>query len=82
MWVVQEVKIANTGALTDDCLGFFPHPLYTLDLDLAPSDFHLFTHLKQFWVAYTWMRVKKIVKKWFSGLAADFYNTGIQTLVT
>jgi hypothetical protein len=26
--------------------------------------------------------VKKIVKDWFIGLAADFYDTGIQKLVT
>jgi hypothetical protein len=26
--------------------------------------------------------VKKAVKDWFSGLAADFYNAGIQKLVT
>jgi hypothetical protein len=26
--------------------------------------------------------VKKIVKDWFSGLAADFYNADIQKLIT
>jgi hypothetical protein len=26
--------------------------------------------------------VKKTVKDWFSGLAADFYNAGLQKLIT
>jgi hypothetical protein len=54
------------------CLGRFPlHPPYSPDL--GPSDFHLFTHLNQF-LGGTRMRsdkVKKTVKHWFSGLAAD-----------
>jgi hypothetical protein len=48
--------------------------------DLAPSDFHLFTHLKQF-LGGTCMgndeEVKKTVKDWFNGLAVDFYEAGI-----
>jgi hypothetical protein len=40
--------------------------------DLAPSDFHLFTHLKQF-LGGTCMGsdedMKKMVKGWFNGLA-------------
>jgi hypothetical protein len=55
----------------------FSHPSYSADL--APSDFHLVTHLKQF-LGGTRMRsdeaVKKTVKHWFSGLAADFYDAG------
>jgi hypothetical protein len=27
-------------------------------------------------------KLKKTVKDWFNGLAADFYNAGIQKLVT
>jgi hypothetical protein len=27
-------------------------------------------------------KVKKTVKDWFNGLAPDFYNTGIQKLIT
>lgn len=61
----------------------FVHPLYRLDP--AQSDFHLFRYLKQF-LGSTHMgtneEVKKTVKDWFSGLMADFYNAGIQTLVT
>jgi hypothetical protein len=51
----------------------FFHPPYSPDL--APSDFHLFTHLKQF-LGGTHMgrdeEVKKTVKDWFNGLAANF----------
>jgi hypothetical protein len=54
------------------------HPPYSLDL--GPSDFHLFAHLKQFLGSDE--EVKKIVKDWFTGLVADFYNAGIQKLVT
>jgi histone-lysine N-methyltransferase SETMAR len=53
--------------------------------DLAPSDFHLFTYLRQF-LGGTCVgsdeEVKKTVKDWFNGLAADFYDAGIQKLIT
>jgi hypothetical protein len=47
---------------------FFFHPLFSLDL--APSDFQLFTHLKQFLCGMHMGddEVKKTVKEWFSGL--------------
>jgi histone-lysine N-methyltransferase SETMAR len=54
-------------------------------LDLAPSNFHLFTHLKQF-LGGTGMGsnedVKKTVRDRFNRLAADFYDAGIHRLVT
>jgi histone-lysine N-methyltransferase SETMAR len=59
------------------------HPSYSPDL--APSDFHLFTHLKQFLGdarMHSDEDVKKTLKDWFNGLAADFYNAGTQKLVT
>jgi hypothetical protein len=47
--------------------------------------FNLFAHLKQF-LGGTRMRsdeqVKKMIKDWFSVLAADFYDAGVQKLVT
>jgi hypothetical protein len=62
---------------------FFPHPPYSPDF--APGDFHLFTYWKQF-LGCTCMgngeQVKKTVKDWFSGLAADFQDAGIYKLVT
>jgi hypothetical protein len=48
--------------------------------DLAPSDIHLFTHLKQFLGSDE--EVQMMVKDWFSGLAADFYDVGMQKLIT
>jgi hypothetical protein len=53
-------------------------------LHLAPSDFHLFTHLMQFWGS-THMgsdEEVKTLKDWFNGLAAYFCDAGIQKLVT
>jgi hypothetical protein len=52
---------------------------------LAPSDFHLFTYLKQFLGGMRMgsnEEVKKTVKDWFNGLAVDFYYVGIQKLIT
>jgi hypothetical protein len=58
---------------------FFFHPPYSLDL--APSDFHLCTHLKQFLGSTHNEEVKKMVKDWFNGLAADFNDEGVQKLI-
>jgi hypothetical protein len=59
-----------------------PHPPY--GPDLAPSDFRLFTHLKQI-LGDTHLgsnEVKKAVKDWFNGLMAEICDTGIQKLIT
>jgi histone-lysine N-methyltransferase SETMAR len=67
----------------DSAWDIFIHVCYSLDM--APSDFHLFTHLEQF-LGSTCMgsneEVKKTVKDWFSGLAAGFYEASVQKLVT
>jgi hypothetical protein len=51
---------------------------------VAPSDFNLLTHLKQF-LSSTCMgsdeEVKKTVKAWFNRLMADFYDAGIQKIL-
>jgi hypothetical protein len=61
--VIQKVKTVLTQQL-HFALDILFHPPYSLDL--APSDFHLFTHLKQF--LGTCMgsneEVKKTVKDW------------------
>jgi hypothetical protein len=61
----------------------FSHPPYSLDL--AVSDFHSFTHWKQF-LGSMYMgsneEVEKTVKDWVSGLVAGFHDAGIQKLVT
>jgi histone-lysine N-methyltransferase SETMAR len=81
--VVPKVTTASTRVvLADFAWDVFYHPPYSSDL--MPSDFHFSTHLKQF-LGSTCMRSDeevKMIKDWFSGLAADFYNAGIQKLVT
>jgi hypothetical protein len=52
--------------------------------DVAPSDFNLFTHLKQFlsdMCIGSDEEVKKTVKAWFNRLMADFYDAGIQVIL-
>jgi hypothetical protein len=67
MRVVQKVKTTTTYVLLGD-FGWdsFSHPPY--GPDLAASDFHLFTNLKQFFGLHTHMgsdeKVKKPVKDW------------------
>ena len=52
---------------------------------LAPSDFHLFLHLKKHLVGKKFDddddEVQEEVMTWFKGLAADFYDSGLQKLV-
>jgi hypothetical protein len=52
---------------------------------MAPGDFHLFTHLKQF-SGGTHVgsdeELKKTVKNWLCVLATDFDDAGIQKIVT
>ena len=53
--------------------------------DLAPSDFHLFLHLKKFLGGKRfdgdYDDVKNAVHKWLTSYAAAFYEEGIQKLV-
>jgi hypothetical protein len=60
----------------------FDHPPYIPDL--APSDFHVFPHLKTF-PGGRWFHdnneVKETVNMWFALQAASFYDAGIQKLV-
>jgi histone-lysine N-methyltransferase SETMAR len=52
--------------------------------DLAPSDFYLFLHLKNFLAGQRFNNdedVKRAVQKWLSSQAATFYDEGIQKLV-
>ena len=60
----------------------FNHPPYSPDL--APSDFHLFLHLKKFLSGERFendREAEMVVTQWFQSQAADFYDTGIQKLV-
>jgi histone-lysine N-methyltransferase SETMAR len=61
----------------------FDHPAYSPDL--VPSDFHLYTKLKEFLGGRHFKsdeEVKDAVKEWLNGLAAEVYDEGIQKLVT
>ena len=52
-------------------------------LDLAPSDFYLFLHLKKHLAGKNFDDDDEMqeVMTWFKGLAANFYDSGIQKLV-
>ncbi|KAJ4434925.1 hypothetical protein ANN_23496 [Periplaneta americana] len=54
------------------------HPSYSPDL--APSDFHLFLHLKKFLGGqrFDGDEVKTAVREWFASQAGKFYNEGIE----
>ena len=52
--------------------------------DLAPSDFHLFLHLKKHLAGKKFDDdddVQEEVMTWFKGQAANFYDSGIQKVV-
>lgn len=58
------------------------HPPYSPDL--APSDYHLFLHLKKHLGGQRLQdddEVKTVVMQWLTSQAADFYEEGIQKLV-
>ncbi|GBM60594.1 hypothetical protein AVEN_83537-1 [Araneus ventricosus] len=62
--------------------GKFSTPPYSPDL--APSDFHLFRHLKHHLGGNHYNDdedVKTVVTSWLSEQAASFYEEGIQNLV-
>ncbi|GFX67160.1 histone-lysine N-methyltransferase SETMAR [Trichonephila clavipes] len=58
------------------------HPSY--NPDLAPSDYHLFMHLKKHLAGLRHSdddEAKTTVKQWLSNQAASFFDDGIQKLV-
>jgi len=60
----------------------FDHLLYSTDL--APSDFHLFPHLKSFLAGRQFHddnEVKEAITMCFASQVASFYDEGIQKLV-
>jgi transposase len=57
------------------------HPPYSSDL--APSDYHLFTYVKNSLKSQRFNNNEELmegVKTWLSSQAADFFDTGIQKL--
>ena len=77
----------HSAAQTQDLITSFrleqmDHPPYTPDL--APSDFHLFLHLKKFLGGKQFDNngdLKDAVQKWLTSKAVAFYEEGIQKLV-
>jgi len=61
----------------------FEHP--ACSPDLAPSDFHLFSKFKEFWVGKrfkSYEEMKNAVREDLHGLEAEVCDEGLQKLVT
>jgi hypothetical protein len=75
----------NTAARTQSLLEhfnweLFDHPPYSPDL--APRDYHLFTHVK-YWLrsrCFNNNELMESVKMWLSSQMADFFDTSIKNL--
>ncbi|KAJ4429714.1 hypothetical protein ANN_21918 [Periplaneta americana] len=69
--------------LTEFGWELFDHPPYSPDL--APSDFHVFLHLKKFLFSGERFgndeELKTSVTRWFHSQVAEFYDRGIQKLI-
>jgi len=73
----------TTALLQQFRWNIMDHPPYSLDL--APSDYHLFLHMKRFLAGkqfHSDAEVKTTVNNWLQQQAVDFFDTGIQKLVT
>ena len=82
--VSHDGKSALLSALLE---GFkreiFEHSMYSTDL--APSDYHLFLHIKIFLAGQRLrcdQNTKHVLRDWLKGLAAKFFEEGIQKLVS
>lgn len=73
----------TAAVLTEFGWELFDHPPYSPDL--APSDFHVFLHLKKFLSSGERFgndeELKTSVTRWFHSQAAEFYDRGIQKLI-
>jgi len=86
LWLHDNARL-HSAAQTQDLITSFrweqtDHPPYSPDL--APSDFHLFLHLKKFLGGKQFDDnddLKDTVPKWLTLQAATFYEEGIQKLV-
>lgn len=73
---------AKTDAIAPFGFTVLSHPAYSLDL--APSDFHLFSKLKEDWRSQTFSsnkEVKAAVCQWFQEKEKGFFKDAIQKLV-
>ncbi|KAJ4437507.1 hypothetical protein ANN_17652 [Periplaneta americana] len=75
--------LPRADVLTEFGWELFDHPPYSPDL--APSDFHVFLHLKKFLSSGEHFgndeELKTSVTRWFYPQAAEFYDRGIQKLI-
>ncbi|XKL61430.1 hypothetical protein PGB90_008487 [Kerria lacca] len=90
-WVPKELSSSNarshTSRVTTKLLksfkwDVFPHPLHSLHL--APSDYHLFLHLKRYLGGITFSNndeLRATVTEYFANLEASHYEEGISKLV-
>ncbi|KAJ4446843.1 hypothetical protein ANN_13541 [Periplaneta americana] len=81
MFSEKRVTITTTLPLSDNGTS---SAVETELPDLAPSDFHLFLHLKKFLGGQRFDgddEVKTAVREWFASQAGEFYNEGIERLV-
>ncbi|KAJ4436753.1 hypothetical protein ANN_16885 [Periplaneta americana] len=73
----------TAAVLTEFGWELFDQPPYSPDL--APSDFHVFLHLKKFLSSGERFgndeELKTSVTRWFHSQAAEFYDRGIQKLI-
>ena len=73
-WTFRTSQTFATGVKYQIHQGFLP--------DLAPSDFHLFLHLKRFLSGQRFHNDRETemsVTQWFQSQAADFYDTGYKS---
>ncbi|KAJ4448384.1 hypothetical protein ANN_10400 [Periplaneta americana] len=74
----------TAAVLTEFGWELFDHPPYSPDL--APSDFHVFLHLKKFLSSGERFgndeELKTSVTRWFHSQAAEFFDRGIQKLIS
>jgi histone-lysine N-methyltransferase SETMAR len=79
---------AHTAAATQDLIMTFGWEQFSdtpYSPDLAPSDLHVFLHLKTFlggWRFHDDSKVKEAIKMWLALQGASFYNAGMQKLLT
>jgi transposase len=85
--VLHDISRPHTAARTRALLKHFNWELFDYpphSPDLAPSDYHLFTYLKDWLRSQRFNNSKELmdgVKTWLSSQAADFFDTDIKKII-
>jgi hypothetical protein len=86
--MLHENAHPHTATITQDLIATFGWEQFDhlppYNPDLAPSDFHVFLHLKTFPGGQQFhddYEVKEAINTWFASQAASFYDAGIQKLL-